>query len=129
MGEVHFDRAAFDRAMFGPSGHVTRWFERRGREIVREAQAICPIGETGTLRDSIEFFADRFGLTITAGAEDDYGNLYGFAVHEGSAPHEIVAHGKFLRIPEGAGYPKPTFVKSVMHPGQQAQPFLEIAAL
>jgi len=120
MSFARVDRADFDRVVFGPSGHVTRYFERKGRQATTLAKTLCPIGDTGLLAQSIDFHADRDGLELFANTD------YARYVLQGTEPHIIEAtSGKMTFIDTRTG--KRVFVETVNHPGNAANNFLQDA--
>ena len=99
---------------------------RFGKSKIELLQSLVLIGEAavkrrtpvrkGTLRRSIT------GRIITPGVLGAVGtNLsYGQSVHDGTRAHVITARSKKALYWAGAAHP----VRSVMHPGSKAQPFL-----
>lgn len=129
--EVNIDRHAIDRAVFNRTdGHVTRYFERKGRAIITAAQRnalnysplVDPARHTGGLARSIR--AELRGgvrdleLAVIADAE------YAMGVHEGWTGWTYgVVDAPFLRF-FWMRTGKPFKGKQVNHPGGGGNPFL-----
>lgn len=119
--------------------NVLRGGLRAGAKVVMdEAKRLCPVGPTsmenmklyggyeGALRDSIRLSVSAKGGRVTASvkaggkskkskADVYYAHMIEFT---GAKPHKITgSHGNFLFIGD---HP----IKSVMHPGFQAKPFM-----
>lgn len=134
MAEVFIDRHAIDRAVFNRTGgHVTRYFERKGRAVstaakrnaMRYSDSIDPSRYTGDLAESIEW-------ELNGGVEDlelrVFSDLhYAGGVHEGWAGFTYgVVDADNLRFwwqRKGVAFKG----KSVSHPGGRANPFLKDA--
>ena len=101
--------------------NVMRSALRQGANVIRkEAQATVPV-DSGDLRKSIKVRtrSRRGQVTATVETKDFKAHWIEF----GTEPHEITP-----KQPEGALAFGNTVVKSVQHPGTQAQPFMRPAA-
>lgn len=87
------------------------------RDTMREAPVNKQSGG-GNLRQSIEARMESRGRGVIS-----VGVSYAAAVHDGTAPHEIVAHGRTLYNHRTGQF----FGKRVQHPGTTANPFLQRA--
>lgn len=114
---IVYHQAALEALLRGPSGAVARDLGRRAIRVESRAKQLCPV-DTGRLRSSITWriVFGLGGLNAVVGTNV----AYAVFVHEGTAPHRIVAKfGKALYW-KGAAHP----VKAVNHPGTRAHRFL-----
>lgn len=97
------------------------------RDIRDEAKRIVPV-RTGRLRESIRASRVKVSGPFRVEAHVSANRRYARFVHEGTRPHIILARrARALRF-YWPRVGKVVFFKSVNHPGNDANPFLDIAA-
>lgn len=117
---VNFDNRAMDQLLNSPSGDVGRHMRRIGRLILDGAKRLVR-SRSGALKKSLYMRHERSarGQLVTVGS-----NLhYALVQHEGSSPHQIVAHGRVLRFNHGG---RIVYARRVSHPGFRGRNYLTV---
>jgi len=118
------DREAITR-QFLAGGQVFVWVSKTVGRITDLAKLLVPV-RTGYLRNSITDTTRTGGPRLVIGRVGASAE-YALAVHEGTRPHIIRAHGDGMLAFKGSGG-RLVFRKQVMHPGTVGKPFLRRAA-
>jgi hypothetical protein len=122
MTDFKINSAGFNKLLNSDQGDVAKYVLGKAIQVHNEAKKLCPV-DTGRLRSSISFALgrDKRGIYGKVGSNVSYAK----AIEFGSDPYTIRAkNAKSLHF-EIDG--KDVFVKSVRHPGVEAQPFLRPA--
>jgi hypothetical protein len=130
VNQVIMNSTALAEVLRGPSGPVYRFMLENGELVKREAQRLCPAGQSepgsrsarspGTLRDSIvkRIREGSEGPIVEVGSSDPV-MLW---VHEGTQPHTITGSPLlvffFAKMGRVVAFPR------VNHPGNKPNRFL-----
>jgi hypothetical protein len=131
--DVQLDQQAIAALFHGHDSPVGRDLQQRGERGAQSAKRHCPVSPVGAsdhpsgqLRSAIgwEPGEDGEGLYVDVGVDPSSpAAAYALPVELGARPHVIESHGDYpLRDRKGN-----VFGRSVQHPGNPAQPYLQPA--